>query len=221
MQCAVSRARAYSPPSRAKVLRLHRKHPGHCLGRVSVAASDQVLSPQPDQGYLFTGERWHHICIVRCEVVEIVEQWAESQRGVLHLPSSGRLVRGRGLRHDQLPDPLPTFGVYLLGSRPPDTPWPSEWIKWHDFWLPSDHSWFVTVLRSAWDRAPCDRVEIACGGGVGRTGTALACLAVLDGMSPDDAVSFVRGNYHARAIETPWQRRYVTRFQQSVAVDGA
>jgi protein-tyrosine phosphatase len=51
-----------------------------------------------------------------------------------------------------------------------------------------------------------ERVEVTCRGGVGRTGTALAALAVLDGLPPDDAVRRVRTRYHPRAVETPWQR---------------
>lgn len=48
--------------------------------------------------------------------------------------------------------------------------------------------------------------------GRGRTGTALACIAVLDGVAPQQAVAFVREHYDPRAVETPWQRRYVRRF---------
>lgn len=48
--------------------------------------------------------------------------------------------------------------------------------------------------------------------GVGGTGTALACIAVLNGVSPRQAVAFVREHYDPRAVETPWQRRYVRRF---------
>ena len=58
-------------------------------------------------------------------------------------------------------------------------------------------------------------MEVACGGGHGRTGTALACLAVLDGIPADEAVAFVQDHYDARTVETPWQRRYVTRFRIS------
>lgn len=57
-----------------------------------------------------------------------------------------------------------------------------------------------------------ERVEIACGGGRGRTGTALACLAVIDGVPANRAVAFVRQHYAPHAIETPWQKRYVARF---------
>ena len=55
-------------------------------------------------------------------------------------------------------------------------------------------------------------MELACGGGVGRTGTALAVLAVIDGLPAAEAVGYVREHYHHRAVETPWQRRFVERF---------
>jgi protein-tyrosine phosphatase len=68
------------------------------------------------------------------------------------------------------------------------------------------------VLTEAWRRAAGERVEIACYGGRGRTGTALACLAVLDGVPAGEAVAYVREHYDRHAVETPWQRAYVRRF---------
>ncbi|WP_371687342.1 hypothetical protein [Micromonospora sp. KC723] len=109
------------------------------------------------------------------------------------------------------PGPLPTFGVYLLGRTPPPVDWESMWLHWPDFWLPRDREQAEQVLHVAWQRAATERVEIACGGGRGRTGTALACLAVLDGVPPHEAVAFVRRHYDRHAVETPWQRRYVQR----------
>jgi protein-tyrosine phosphatase len=64
-------------------------------------------------------------------------------------------------------------------------------------------------LRHAHERAAVERVELACGGGVGRTGTALAVLAVLSGVAATEAVAWVRAAYHPRAVETPWQRRWL------------
>ena len=131
--------------------------------------------------------------------------------GVLRLPS-GRLVRGRGLAHPMPSGHPPTFGVYLLGSAPPEFGWESRWVRWPDFRLPADEAYAERVLREVWDRAPGERVEIACAGGRGRTGTALACLAVLDGVPGGAAVAFVRENYSRHAVETPWQRGFVRRF---------
>lgn len=137
--------------------------------------------------------------------------WDPATPGVLALPS-GRLVRGRGLRRPLPPGPVPEFGLYLLGAEPPPEEWESRWLRWPDFRLPADRARAAVVLREAWQRAAAERVEIACGGGRGRTGTALACLAVLDGVPPAEAVAYVRAGYHRRAVETPWQRRYVQAF---------
>jgi hypothetical protein len=107
---------------------------------------------------------------------------------------------------------LPEFGIYLLGKRPQQMVWDARWVRWPDLWLPADRRDAQDALREGWSRARAERVEIACGGGRGRTGTALACLAVLDGVPADDAVAYVRKHYDPRAAETPWQRYYVTRF---------
>lgn len=74
-----------------------------------------------------------------------------------------------------------------------------------------DHEDAADALREAWSRAR------RAGGarlrrGRGRTGTALACL---DGVPAAEAVTYVRARYDHRAVETPWQRRYVARFEAS------
>ena len=136
------------------------------------------------------------------------EAWEPSAPGVVRLPS-GRLVRGRGLRRS-LPDgPSPAFGVYLLGRRPPTVPWESRWLRWPDFRLPADEADVLPALTEVWHRAATERVEIACAGGRGRTGTALACLAILDGIPNTAAVAFIREHYDPHAVETPAQLRYV------------
>jgi protein-tyrosine phosphatase len=125
---------------------------------------------------------------------------------------SGRLVRGRALREPMPSGHPPVFGVYLLGSPPPEFGWDCRWLRWPDFRLPVDEAYASKVLTEAWERCEGERVEIACMGGKGRTGTALACVAVLDGVPAEDAVAFVRAHYHPRAVETPWQRAFVRRF---------
>jgi hypothetical protein len=137
--------------------------------------------------------------------------WEAMSPGVLRLPS-GRLIRGRGLRRPLPPGREPSFALYLLGRPPDPVAWESRWVRWPDFWLPSDRPAAEAALREAWERAASERVEVACGGGYGRTGTALACLAVLDGVPPREAVAFVRRHYDRHAVETPWQRRFITHF---------
>jgi hypothetical protein len=136
--------------------------------------------------------------------------WPAGLPGVFTLPS-GRPVLGRALR-DPVPSPPPQFGLHLLGRRPPAVDWEQRWLRWRDFGLPADPTDLREVLVVLLDRAGRDRVEIACRGGTGRTGTALACLAVLDGVPAEEATAFVRRHYRPRAVETRRQRAFVTRF---------
>ncbi|MCX5214442.1 protein phosphatase [Kitasatospora sp. NBC_00240] len=138
--------------------------------------------------------------------------WDATTAGVLRLPS-GRLVRGRGLSRPLPPGPEPEFALYLLGHPPPPVAWEARWVRWPDFRLPADREAARAALCELWERAPDERVEVACAGGRGRTGTALACLAVLDGVPPGEAVGYVREHYSPHAVETPWQRRHVRRFR--------
>lgn len=145
----------------------------------------------------------------------MLEPWSGAEPGVVELPS-GRRVRGRRLGGVE-PKVPPTYAVHLAGRRPPEPPWEREWIRWRDFWVPADPDEAIRVLRLAHQRAGTDRVEIACGGGVGRTGTALSALGVLEGMGPAAAVEWVRVRYHPRAVEVPWQRRFLGQVRASPA----
>jgi hypothetical protein len=138
--------------------------------------------------------------------------WDDGTPGLLTLPS-GRRVRGRAWR-DLPPGPLPDLGVYLLGRPPDPPPWEFRWVRWRDFSLPADPDGFRATLTQAWERSAGERVEVACRGGTGRTGTALACLAVLDGVPAAEAVAFVRAAYRPRAVETRGQAALVARFSR-------
>ena len=126
----------------------------------------------------------------------------------MRLPT-GRLLRGRSLKRGLPGGDLPELGLYLVGRSPDVVPWDARWVRWPDFGLPTDRGDAIEAFWSALERSSDDRVEVACGGGRGRTGTALACIAVLDGLPEDDAVRWVRRSYDPRAVETPWQRRFV------------
>ncbi|MFC1403888.1 MULTISPECIES: protein-tyrosine phosphatase family protein [Streptacidiphilus] len=143
----------------------------------------------------------------------VAATWDPGAAGVLRLPS-GRLVRGRALRRPLPAGPLPEFALYLLGRQPPRVDWEARWLHWPDFRLPADRAVIAEALQEAWSRAATQRVELACSGGRGRTGTALACLAVLDGVPADRAVAYVRAHYATGAVETPWQRTFVRRFDE-------
>lgn len=136
--------------------------------------------------------------------------WEADAPGVVTLPS-GRRARGRALRRPRPAGPPPQYGLYLLGHgrSAPTVDWPADVLRWPDFGLPTDRDAADRLLQALWERADHERVEVGCAGGRGRTGTALAVLAVLDGVPPADAVDWVRDRYHRRAVETPWQRRWV------------
>jgi Protein-tyrosine phosphatase len=126
--------------------------------------------------------------------------------GVATLPSGAR-VRGR-----RLSDPVTRADFALILSDGPVPAWPYLRIRWPDFGGPADSAAALDALREAHRRAHAgERVEVACRGGVGRTGTALAALAILDGLTPPEAYTWVRSSYHRRAVETIWQRRWLRR----------
>lgn len=142
-----------------------------------------------------------------------VKRWSKSQ-GVVEFPS-GRRIRGRSWRKptDEPADLciLLTTGV---GSRYGDSGLVTSatetiTIDWPDFRLPRRPAQAHEVLREAWERAQSEKVEVVCAGGVGRTGTALAIMGVLDGMDPHAAIDFVKANYDAHAVESPAQRAFV------------
>jgi hypothetical protein len=148
----------------------------------------------------------------------------EPLSGAIALPD-GTAVRGRGRREPFPPGPLPEFGLYL--GRPPERqrrrglrrrkPWQPEWsavwIDWPDFRTPVDRGFAAEQIAETYRLARSGhRVEVACHGGTGRTGTVIACMAVLAGHPAGDAVHWTRRHYRTRAVETPGQRRWVAWF---------
>ena len=105
----------------------------------------------------------------------------------------------------------PDFGLYL--DERWDPPWPHTHARWPDFGLPADVDGLRTSLSDVVERARHgERVEVGCVGGHGRTGTALACLAVLTGLPAGEAVAWVRRTYCDGAVETEEQRAFVEAF---------
>lgn len=103
---------------------------------------------------------------------------------------------------------VPDFGLYLDERWEP--PWPHKRLDWPDFGVPRDSVSVIDDFGQALARArDGQRVEIGCWGAHGRTGTALASLAVLTGLPGDEAVSWVRANYCQEAVETAEQEAFV------------
>jgi protein-tyrosine phosphatase len=139
-----------------------------------------------------------------------MSRWSAREAGVLELPS-GRTVRGRSSRRST-DGAAADLTLRLAAFRPDTACGQTTWITWPDFGLPTNRRAAALALLDAWTRSDGERVDVACRGGRGRTGTALACIAVIDGMDAAAAIDLVRHQYHRGAIETPWQARYVTTF---------
>lgn len=144
--------------------------------------------------------------------------------GTIGLPDATP-VRGRALRRPIPAGPLPDFGLYLA-SRPGgrrhsssswQPSWPADWVDWPDFRTPREPGQAVASIVNAYELARSGRrVEVACAGGTGRTGTVIACLSILAGHPADDAVAWTRQHYRRRAVETPGQRRWIRWFAAHV-----
>lgn len=129
------------------------------------------------------------------------QAWPDGDRGLVTLPG-GAVVRGR-----RLADRAGPADFALVLAAGPVPAYPYRRIRWPDYWVPLDRADALDALGEALRRAyGGERVEVGCRGGVGRTGTALAALAVLDGLPPERAVAWVRAGYRPGAVETPWQR---------------
>lgn len=143
---------------------------------------------------------------------------------LVELPGGGRVL-ARGLGGMPAPIPAPAFGLYLLG-HPLDRPsvygrllvglraWtppsPHERIDWPDFAAPRQPALAVHQLHQTLCRIERgERVEVACGGGRGRTGTALAALAVLQGSTVDDAITWIRSVHDGKAVESRAQHSFL------------
>jgi hypothetical protein len=126
----------------------------------------------------------------------------------MRLPS-GLRVRGRRLTDSVSPA---DFALVLAPGPPP--PWRYRRVRWPDYWLPVSTADAADALLLAYRlTSEGARVEVMCKGGKGRTGTALAGLAILDGLDPRAAVAWVRDHYHPGAVEAPWQRWWLYRLR--------
>jgi len=129
----------------------------------------------------------------------------------------------------------PDFGLYVYGRRQRSpsrigrvvnritgralhggswlAPWDAEWIHWPDFGVPADDEAAARSIVAAFGRArQGEAVEVACYGGKGRTGTILACMALLAEVPSDQVIEWVRHNYSPKAVERDGQRRWVEWF---------
>jgi hypothetical protein len=93
-----------------------------------------------------------------------------------------------------------------------------EVIDWPDGSVPRDHDAARRLIREGFAAAgEGRRVEVGCIAGHGRTGTVLACMAILAGVGTEDAIDWVREHYCSKAVETGPQEWWIGEFGRSVA----
>jgi protein-tyrosine phosphatase len=75
--------------------------------------------------------------------------------------------------------------------------------------VPGDRDAFRITLDDVFDRIRGgERIVVACRGGLGRTGTAVACLLVDGGLPPNEAIARVRA-VRPGTVERPSQEAFV------------
>jgi hypothetical protein len=128
----------------------------------------------------------------------------------------GTLVRSSALADRAANAAWRGYGLYLDARWAPT--WPAEVVDWPDLGTPVDDRDATAAIARAFERAHRGvTVEVGCLAGRGRTGTVLACMAVLAGVGVDDAVAWVRHRL-AGAVETSAQQAWVAGF--ATRVDG-
>jgi hypothetical protein len=156
------------------------------------------------------------------DVVAIREEWAASgrpvfrrhvHRDVVVLPGGTSCIAASFSGDAPYArDVPPDFGLYFDARWEP--PWPHDHLDWPDFGVP-DARVLADALAALLVRAEAgERVEIGCYAGHGRTGTALACLAVHKGVPASEAVEWVRASYCAAAVETAEQCAFVESYRR-------
>jgi len=123
----------------------------------------------------------------------------------------GTVVRASSIAERVEHDPSRAFGLYLDARWAPT--WSADVIDWPDFGVPADPERAASQIERAFARARSgELVEIGCLGGLGRTGTVLACFAVLAGVEASDAVAWVKRAYRPEAVENAAQADWVAWF---------
>ncbi len=132
-------------------------------------------------------------------------------RGRLALPLNGARVSITGGPFDALPEAARGLCLEARAARSAEAAWR---LDVPDFGLP-DEAGLRDVLQqmlAEMRAAPDGAYHIGCKAGLGRTGTAMACLALMAGAVEGDPVAWLRAAYHPEAIETPAQEDFVRGF---------
>lgn len=137
-------------------------------------------------------------------------------RGTLVLLLDGAPIRITGGPFDAMPEAARGLCLEAHAARVAEATWR---LDVPDFGVP-DEAALRRVLQqmlAEMRAAPDGAYHIGCKAGLGRAGTAMACLAIMAGAAEGDPVAWLRAAYNAEAIETPAQEDFVRHFAATKA----
>jgi Inositol hexakisphosphate len=138
-------------------------------------------------------------------------------RGRLELPLDGKVISISGGPFDAMPEGARGLCLEAGAVRVAEAEWQ---LDVPDYGVPDEAALraILAQMLEAMRAAPDDAYHIGCKAGIGRTGTAMACLTILAGAVEGDPVAWLRAAYYQGAIETPGQEAFVRGFTATGSV---
>ena len=132
-------------------------------------------------------------------------------RGRLELPLDGKVISISGGPFDAMPEGARGLCLEARAARVAEAEWQ---LDVPDYGVPDEAGLraILAQMLEAMRTAPNDAYHIGCKAGIGRTGTVMACLAIMAGAVEGDPVAWLRAAYFQGAIETPGQEAFVRGF---------
>ncbi|WP_198378399.1 protein-tyrosine phosphatase family protein [Neoroseomonas rubea] len=131
--------------------------------------------------------------------------------GAIRLSFDGIEVTITGGPFDSLPEGARGLCLEPRSARVGEAEWRLDIV---DFGVPDPAALRAVLdeMVAAMRARPGDAFHVGCRAGLGRTGTALACLAAMAGI--EDPIAWLRAQYDPRAVETQAQAELVRAFAQ-------
>jgi protein-tyrosine phosphatase len=132
-------------------------------------------------------------------------------RGRLELSLEGQRISISGGPFDAMPEGARGLCLEARAARVAEAEWQ---LDVPDYGVPDEAGLraILAQMLEAMRTAPDGAYHIGCKAGIGRTGTVMACLAIMAGAVEGDPVAWLRAAYFQGAIETPGQEAFVRGF---------
>lgn len=138
-------------------------------------------------------------------------------RGRLELPLDGKVISISGGPFDAMPEGARGLCLEVGAARVAEAEWQ---LDVPDYGVPDEAALraILAQILEAMRTTPDGAYHIGCKAGIGRTGTVMACLAIMAGTVEGDPVAWLRAAYFQGAIETPGQEAFVRGFTAASSV---